>query len=186
MKRTKAKANRRAENRKARDSKPSAGPAAGACGVTLARAPGIGLVVGTSVGRWSRQNPVVLKIRDEEIVGAVEEPADFGALCAKIGLLVVAALTNTPPALGPDAILKGLTKWAAIDVEALRAELVSEAEALGDVPPAGDGPVAGDLEVPADPEGSVRLTDRDSLALRDAAHDPPVPPAPTPRTEETP
>lgn len=86
------------------------------------------VVLGMRTGLFGHPTTTVLRVKDEAIVGAVEDNKELGELVSQVGLLTLAALFNYNLAWGPDGLPKAMAKWAGIDVEALKKAAAAETE----------------------------------------------------------
>lgn len=103
-------------------------------------------------GTYGHPRTVFLRIPDEEVAGCHDEKRDMGAILAKVGMLALAGLLRYQLEDGVDGLLRALTKYAGIDMDALRA--AAEQETGHGKDEAGDGSGvggsgAGTAEVPA-------------------------------------
>lgn len=105
------------------------------------RAAGPVIVFGSRVGKYGHPSTAAIKLRDLDLVGAIEDRSEAGNLIAKFGLSVLAAalrydLSQQMEGDGDhiDALLQRFAEWAGVDVRALQkaaaeAELEEQAKA---------------------------------------------------------
>ncbi len=86
------------------------------------------VVFGMRTGLFGHPTTTVLRVPDEQIVGAVEDLKEMGEIVTKVGLLTLGALLNYDLAGGPEKMARRFAEWAGIDLTALDA--AAEAEAL--------------------------------------------------------
>jgi hypothetical protein len=92
-------------------------------------------VFGMRTGLFGHPTTTVLRIADEKVVGAIEDPSELGEIVTQLGMLTAAALFNYNLAFGTEGLAEAMAKWAGIDVAALRAAeaVTEEVDEDGDV-----------------------------------------------------
>lgn len=88
------------------------------------------ILFGMRTGLFGHPTTTTLRVKDEQIVGAVEDVKELGEIVTQVGLLTLAALVNYNLAWGPEGLAKALARWACIDLTELekRAEAEEAAE----------------------------------------------------------
>ena len=107
------------------------------------------IVFGSRVGKYGHPSTAAVKLRDLDLVGAIEDRSEAGNLISKFGLSVLAAALRYDLSMQTeegdhiDGLLARFASWAGIDVRALQkaaaeAELAEQAKATADAIEAGD------------------------------------------------
>ena len=121
------------------------------------------IIVGVRRGHFGHPSSPILRIQDEEIVGATEDVKELGAIATKLGVLALSQLFGYELAYGSEGLAKQIAKWAHIDVEALKKEIADEAGdadggGAGDAAPGGGLGAAGGVPAREGPEAEGGTT----------------------------
>lgn len=89
--------------------------------------PGDDVILGVRRGLIGHPHSPIFRIKEEDIVGAIEKVEELGGIVTKIGVLVLAQLVGHNLAMGSDGLAKKLAAFARIDLAQLEKDATEEA-----------------------------------------------------------